>query len=170
MDGYENLAARVERARAEFDDPATPHRDFCLDAVGDLLEAGLLTREDAERAVGRMVALALSDDEDRTVLESALHAVCTAGTRYVLPLPLVAPLAAAADRFDPPLLAYVLSALGSTHDRAAVPLARRFLDHPRPELRREAEDALTEIRWQYRDEPIRGPGRRPDRTAPDALG
>ncbi|MET9929479.1 MULTISPECIES: hypothetical protein [unclassified Streptomyces] len=170
MGGYENLTARVERARTEFDDPATPHRDFCLDGIGDLLEAGLLTREDAERAVGRMAAVALSDDEDRTVLESALNAVCTAGTRYVLPLPLVAPLADAADRFDPPLLAHVLSALGSTYDRAAIPLAKRFLDHPHPGIRREAEDAPTEIRWRYRDEPIRGAARRTDRTVPDALG
>ncbi|WP_432086579.1 HEAT repeat domain-containing protein [Streptomyces sp. bgisy095] len=155
MDGYEILTARVEKAWKEFDDPATPRRHFCLDAVGDLLEAGLLTREDAERAVGRMARIALSEDEDGAVLESALHAVCTAGTRYTLPLPLVQPLADAADRFERPLLAYVLSALGSTHDKAAIPLAKRFLGHPHPEIRREAEDALTEIRWQYRDEVIR---------------
>ncbi|MFJ3501463.1 MULTISPECIES: hypothetical protein [unclassified Streptomyces] len=160
MDRYENPAARVEKAWKEFDDPATPSRSACLDSVDDLLEAGLLTREDAERVVGRMARIALSEDEDGAVLESALHAVCTAGTRYTLPLPLVEPLAAAADRFERPLLVYVLSALGSTHDRAAIPLAERFLDHPHPEIRREAEDALTEIRWQYRDEPIRREERR----------
>ncbi|MFF5637425.1 hypothetical protein [Streptomyces sp. NPDC012825] len=163
MDGHEHPTARIEKAWREFEDPATPHRDFRLDEINDLLEAGLLPREDAERTVGRLAAVALSDDEDRTVLESALHAVCTAGTRYVLPLPPVAPLAAAAARFDPPLLTYVLSALGSTHDRAAIPLARRFLDHPHPEIRRQAEDALTEIRWRHRDGAIRG-------AAPDALG
>ncbi|WP_051716148.1 HEAT repeat domain-containing protein [Streptomyces bikiniensis] len=163
MDGYARLTARIEKAWEKFDDPATPHRDFRLDEISDVLEAGLLTQEDAERAVGRMVGVALSGDEDRAVLESALYAVCTAGTRYTLPLPLVKPLADAADRFDPPLLAYVLSALGSTYDKAATPLAERFLDHPHPEIRREAEDALTEIRWRYRHEPIGG-------ALPDALG
>ncbi|MFF6872047.1 MULTISPECIES: HEAT repeat domain-containing protein [unclassified Streptomyces] len=156
MDGYERLTARIEKAWKDFDDPATPHRHFRLDEIGDLLEPAPLTQEDTERVVGRMARIVLSDDEARDVVEAALHAICTAGTRYTLPLPLIGPLADAADRFDPPLLAYVLAALGSTYDKAAIPLAKRFLDHPHPEIRREAEDALTEIRWQYRHEPIRG--------------
>ncbi|MFJ7130388.1 HEAT repeat domain-containing protein [Streptomyces sp. NPDC098101] len=163
MDGYERLTARIEQAWREFDDPATPRRHFLLDEIGDLLEAGPLTRQDADRIVGRMARIGLSEDEDRTVLESALHAISTAGTRYALPLPLVEPLADAADRFDPPLLAHVLSALGSTYEKAAIPLAKRFLGHPHPEIRREAEDALTEIRWRYRHETIR-------EALPDALG
>ncbi|AVH97049.1 MULTISPECIES: HEAT repeat domain-containing protein [Streptomyces] len=163
MDGYARLTARIEKAWREFDDPATPHRDFRLDEISDLLEPAPLTQEDTERIVGRMARIALSDDEDRGVVEAALHAISTAGTRYTLPLPLVEPLADAADRFDPPLLAYVLSALGSTYDKAAIPLAKRFLDHPHPDIRREAEDALTEIRWRYRHELIRG-------AVPDALG
>ncbi|MFC8792093.1 HEAT repeat domain-containing protein [Streptomyces cinereoruber] len=163
MDGYARLTARIEKAWREFDDPATPHRYFRLDEISDLLEPAPLTQEDTERIVGRMARIALSDDEDRDVVEAALHAISTAGTRYTLPLPLVEPLADAADRFDPPLLAYVLSALGSTYDKAAIPLAKRFLDHPHPDIRREAEDALTEIRWRYRHELIRG-------AVPDALG
>lgn len=49
------------------------------------------------------------------------------------------------DSFEPLLIAYVLTVLGSTHDQAALPIVERFLRHPHSEVRRDASDAATEI-------------------------
>lgn len=47
---------------------------------------------------------------------------------------------------EPVLLEYVLGVLDSTGDRAALPAVERFLRHPRPGVRREAPDAVGELR------------------------
>lgn len=81
------------------------------------------------------------------VRESALHAVCTASTHYELPYRVVEPLADGVDGFEPLLLGYVLAVLGCTHDQAALPIVERFLHHPHSEVRRDASEAVTELRW-----------------------
>ncbi|MEU2389673.1 hypothetical protein [Streptomyces sp. NPDC007369] len=147
MDGYQSLTALLESAWKELDRSDADRRDLCLDVVGDVLETGRLTQEDAERAVERLVTVALSAD-GYAVQESALHAVCTAATHHRLPYRVLEPLATGADRFGPLLLAYVLAILGSTRDRAALPVVQRFLHHPHPEVRGEAADAVNEIQWR----------------------
>ncbi|WP_411075519.1 hypothetical protein [Streptomyces sp. cmx-4-7] len=52
---------------------------------------------------------------------------------------------------------------GHEHPTTRLEKAWRGFDDPHPEIRREAEDVLTEIRWRHRDGAIRG-------AAPDALG
>ncbi|MFF4323340.1 HEAT repeat domain-containing protein [Streptomyces sp. NPDC001568] len=146
MDGYQGLTAVIESAWRELNGPDADRRDLCLDVVSDVLETGRLTQGDAERAVERLVMAALSDGSS-PVRESALHAVCTASTHYELPYRVVEPLAVDADGFEPLLLGYVLSILGSTHDRAALPIVERFLQHPHPEVRREAAEAVHELCW-----------------------
>ncbi|RST19680.1 hypothetical protein E2C00_00920 [Streptomyces sp. WAC05374] len=121
-------------------------RDLCLDAVGDVLETGRLTASEAERAVERLIGIAVCD-EDHWVRESALHAVCTASTHYALPYRVVEPLAVGVDAFEPLLLPYVLAILGCTHDQAALPAVERFLQHSSPDVRREAEEAVSELHW-----------------------
>lgn len=155
MDGYQGLTALLESAweRWESSDAACRGRDLCLEVVCDVLETGRLTQIDAERAVERLVTVALSD-EGYEVRESALHAVSTASTHYELPYRVVEPLAVGADGFEPLLLAYVLGVLGSTHDQAALPVVERFLDHPHSEVNEEASQAVTELRW-YR-QPAQG--------------
>ncbi|WP_331735510.1 hypothetical protein OG379_41010 (plasmid) [Streptomyces sp. NBC_01166] len=146
MDEYLGLTAFIESAWQELNDPDTDRRHFCLDAISDVLETGRLTQSDAERTVERLVAVALSD-EGYPVRESSLHAACTAATLYELPYQVVKPLAVGADGLEPLLLTYVLGILGSTHDQAALPIIERFHDHPHPEVRREVEEAVHELRW-----------------------
>ncbi|MFC8505760.1 HEAT repeat domain-containing protein [Streptomyces sp. NPDC057411] len=146
MDGYQGLTALIESAWEELNDSDAGRRDLCLDVVSDVLETGRLTPDDAERAVERLVTVALSD-EGYQVRESALHAACTASTHYELPYRVVEPLAVGADGFEPLLLDYVLAILGSTHDQAALPIVERFLHHPHPEVRREAAEAVNELHW-----------------------
>ncbi|MGN5630451.1 HEAT repeat domain-containing protein [Streptomyces sp. AC154] len=146
MDGYQGLTALIESAWEELNGPDAGRRDLCLDAVSDVLESGRLTPGDAERVVERLVAISLSD-ESYSVRESALHAVSTASTHYELPYRVVQPLAVGADAFEPVLLDYVLGVLGSTHDQAVLPVVERFLQHPHPEVRREAAEAANEVRW-----------------------
>uniref|UniRef100_A0AAU2VMF0 HEAT repeat domain-containing protein n=1 Tax=Streptomyces sp. NBC_00008 TaxID=2903610 RepID=A0AAU2VMF0_9ACTN len=151
MDGYQGLTAMIESAWEELNGSEAGRRDLSLDVVGDILETGRLTPGDAERAVERLVAVALSD-ESYPVQESALHAVFTASTHYELPYRVVEPLAFGADAFEPVLLEpvlleYVLGVLGSTHDHALLPVVERFLQHPHPEVRREAAEAVNEVRW-----------------------
>lgn len=146
MDGYQGLTALIESAWEELNGSDAGRRDLCLDVISDVLETGRLTPDDAERAVGRLVTVALSD-EGHPVRESALHAACTASTHYELPYRVVEPLAIGADGFEPSLLDYVLAILGSTHDQAALPIVERFLHHPHPEVRREAAEAVNELRW-----------------------
>ncbi|MEU4356950.1 hypothetical protein [Streptomyces virginiae] len=149
MDGNQGLTALVESAWAELNGSDAGRRDLCLDLVSDVLETGRLTPDDAEGAVERLVAVALSD-EGYPVRESALHAACTASTHYEIPYRVVEPLAVGADNFEPLLLAYVLAVLGSTHDQAALPIVERFLRHPHAEVRREAADAVNELRRSQR--------------------
>ncbi|MGF1427987.1 HEAT repeat domain-containing protein [Kitasatospora sp. LaBMicrA B282] len=146
MDGYQAVTAMIASAWQRFDDPASPARHFCLDAIGDVLERRSLAQQDAERVVERLVQVALCDDEGGWELESALHAVCTAATYYRLPYRLVQPLAVGVDGFEPELLSYVLVVLGFTYDQAALPTVERFLEHPHPEVRGAAADALAELR------------------------
>ncbi|MFF3302013.1 hypothetical protein [Streptomyces sp. NPDC002908] len=142
--GRRRLIAVVESAWEELDAPATRRRDFCLDAISDVLETGRLAPDDAERVVERLVLVALSH-ETCAVRESALHAVCTASTHYQLPYGVVKALAVGADTFEPVLLGYVLSILGATYDRMALPVVERYLLHPDPEVRREAAEAVDEL-------------------------
>ncbi|MGZ9930332.1 HEAT repeat domain-containing protein [Streptomyces sp. NC-S4] len=144
MTGPKSSMAWIESAWQELDAPDTGRRDSCLEVVGDVLETGLLSQDDAERVAARLVAVALSD-ESYELRESALHALCTATAPYEFPYRVVAPLAAA-DGMEPVLLEYVLGVLGSTGDRAALPAVERFLRHPRPGVRREAADAVGELR------------------------
>ncbi|MFJ4898913.1 HEAT repeat domain-containing protein [Streptomyces sp. NPDC088727] len=146
MDGYQAMTALIESAWEELNSSTTGHRGFCLDVVSDVLETGRLTPDDAARVVERLVVVALSD-EDYSVLEPALHAIGTASTHYELPYRVVEPLATGTDVFEPELLCYVLGVLGSTHDRAALPVIERFLQHPHPDVRGEAADAVTEACW-----------------------
>ncbi|WP_329274471.1 HEAT repeat domain-containing protein [Streptomyces sp. NBC_00691] len=146
MDGYQGLTALIESAWEELNGSDTGRRDLCLDVVSDVLETGRLTPDDAERAVERLVTVALSD-EGYSARESALHAACTASTHYELPYRVVEPLAVGSDGFEPLLLDYVLALLASTHDQAALPIVERFLHHPHPEVRREAAEAVNELRW-----------------------
>ncbi|MFF4247937.1 hypothetical protein ACFYY2_26225 [Streptomyces sp. NPDC001822] len=146
MDGYQGLTALIESAWEGLNGSDAGRRDLCLDVVSDVLETGRLAQHDVERAVGRLVTVALSG-ESYEVRESALHAVFTASTYYALPYRVVEPLAAGADGFEPLLLGYVLSVLGCTHDLAALPIVERFLHHPCSEVRREASDAVTELHW-----------------------
>ncbi|MFF8262539.1 HEAT repeat domain-containing protein [Streptomyces virginiae] len=145
MDGNQGLTALIESAWEELNGSDAGRRDLCLDLVSDVLETGRLTPNDAERAVERLVTVALSD-EGYPVRESALHAACTASTHYEIPYRVVEPLAVGTDNFEPLLLAYVLAILGSTHDQAALPIVERFLHHPHPEVRTEAADAVNELR------------------------
>ncbi|MFJ9721341.1 hypothetical protein ACIRP3_01180 [Streptomyces sp. NPDC101209] len=146
MDGYQGLTALIESAWEELNGSDAGRRDLCLDAVSDVLETGRLRPHDAERVVERLVTIALSD-QGYPVRESALHATCTASTHYKLPYRVVEPLAVGADGFEPLLLDYVLAILGSTHDQAALPIVERFLHHPHLEIRREAAEAVNELRW-----------------------
>ncbi|MFJ2821724.1 HEAT repeat domain-containing protein [Streptomyces toxytricini] len=146
MDEHQGLTALIESAWAELNGSDARRRDLCLDTVSDVLESGRLAQDYVERTVGRLVTVALSG-ENYAVRESALHAVCTASAHYELPYRVVEPLAAGADGFEPLLLAYVLAVLGSTRDRAALPVVERFLNHPHPEVRREASEALTDLHW-----------------------
>ncbi|MER6443686.1 hypothetical protein [Streptomyces venezuelae] len=145
MDGYQALTARIDSAWEELGSSDASRRDICLDGISDVLETGRLTPGDAERIVERLVTVALAD-ESHAVLESALHAVCTASTWYKLPYRLVEPLAAGADAFEPVLLPYVLAILASTEDPAALPVAERFLRHSHPEVRKEAAEAVHDLR------------------------
>ncbi|MGW7433290.1 hypothetical protein ACWGIN_27585 [Streptomyces sp. NPDC054861] len=145
MDGYQGLTALTESAWEELSGSDAGRRDLCLDVVSDVLETGRLTPDDAE-PVERLVTVALSD-EGYAVRESALHAACTASTHYELPYPVVEPLAVGADGFEPLLLDYVLAILGSTHDQAALSIVERFLHHRHPEVRRDAAEAVNELRW-----------------------
>ncbi|MGW1643045.1 hypothetical protein [Streptomyces lavendulae] len=86
--------------------------------------------------------------------ESALHTACTASMHYELPYWVLKPLAVGADGFEPLLLDYVLAILGATHGQAALPIVERFLYHPHPEVRREAAEAVNELRWGQ--EPTQG--------------
>ncbi|MFJ4777174.1 hypothetical protein [Streptomyces sp. NPDC088762] len=61
MDGYQALTALIESAWTELNGSDASHRDFCLDVVSDVLETGRLTQDDAERAVERLVTVALSE-------------------------------------------------------------------------------------------------------------
>ncbi|WMX48600.1 HEAT repeat domain-containing protein [Streptomyces roseicoloratus] len=149
MDGYQGLTALIESAWEELNASDAGRRDLCLDVVSDVLETGRLTPDDAERAVGHLVTVALSD-ESYPVRESALHAACTASTHYELPYRVVEPLAVGANGFEPLLLDYVLTILGSTHDQAALPIVERFLHHPHPEVREEAAEAVNELRWSQK--------------------
>ncbi|MFJ7155870.1 HEAT repeat domain-containing protein [Streptomyces sp. NPDC101118] len=139
----------LEESWQEFESPGPGRRHLCLDAIGDVLETGRLGQDDVERTVGRLVAVALAE-EDHTTQESALHAVSTAAAHHELPYRLVEPLAAGADHFPPLLLEYVVGVLGATHDPAALPAVERFLSHPREGVRREAADAVYELEWSSR--------------------
>ncbi|MFF5921988.1 HEAT repeat domain-containing protein [Streptomyces flavochromogenes] len=146
MDGYRGLTALIESAWNELNGSDTVHRDHCLDVVGDVLETGRLAQADVERAVERLVTVALSEQR-YTVRESALHAVSTASTHYELPYRVVEPLVAGLEGFEPLLLAYVLSVLSCTHDQAALPVVERSLHHPHAEVRWEAAEAVHELLW-----------------------
>ncbi|MFD4869190.1 hypothetical protein [Streptomyces sp. NPDC058412] len=49
MNRYRSPEAWVEAAWQELDTPDTGRRDGCLEVVGDMLETGRLSQDDAER-------------------------------------------------------------------------------------------------------------------------
>ncbi|MFE5592294.1 hypothetical protein [Streptomyces sp. NPDC056549] len=152
MDEYQGLTALIESAWEKLNSSDAGRRDLCLDVVSDVLDTSRLAQNDVERAVERLVAVALSG-ESYEVRESALHAVCTASTHYELPYRVVEPLAAGAAGFEPLLLAYVLAVLGCSDDQAALPIVERFLHHPHSEVRREASEAVTALHWNRESAP-----------------
>ncbi|MFF3679329.1 HEAT repeat domain-containing protein [Streptomyces sp. NPDC002120] len=154
MSGHRSPEVWIEAAWQELAAPDAGRRDGCLEVVGDMLETGRPSQDDAERAVERLVVVALSG-ESHALRESALHAICTATTPYALPYRVVEPLAAGADGFESLLLADDLAVLGCTDDRAVLPVVERFLRHPHPEVRREAADAVSELR-RLRESPGEG--------------
>lgn len=146
MDDYQGMTTLLASAWQDLNDSDADRAHLCLDAVSDVLETGRLTQYDAERSVERLVTVALAD-ESYLVREAALHAACTAATHYELPYRAVEPLAVSADDFEPLLLTYVLAILSCTHDQRALPIVERFHQHPRADVRKEAADAVHELRW-----------------------
>lgn len=86
MDEHQQLPADARR------------REVWADSLGDLLASAYWEQDEAERAVGRLGQVAVSDTE-YAVREAALHAVCEAGVRYQLPYAVLEPLAAHIDAF-----------------------------------------------------------------------
>ncbi|MFJ7298969.1 hypothetical protein [Streptomyces sp. NPDC099088] len=128
MDQYRERMLQLEAAWTSLGSASARERDVWADSVGDLLEQPYLAQADAERLVGWLVQLAVSDHDD-AVRESALHAVAAAGAPYELPFAVVEPLAVHIDGFKPVVLEYVLSSLSATHDERARPVIEPFLTH-----------------------------------------
>ena len=119
-------------------------RDLAADELGDLLRAGAYNQADTEQIVTLLVTAALHDI-DPTVREAALHAVNEAFNHRALPLRLLDALRDHLASLEPALLDYALNILACAHDPAARPAIEAFLDHPNPDLRASAADALTEL-------------------------
>ncbi|MGW0904118.1 hypothetical protein [Streptomyces sp. NPDC002853] len=145
MDEYRQLLHELDTAFAALAVADARRRELWADELGDLLVSGCLEPADAERAVGRLVGVAVADAE-HAVRESALHAVGEACARHEIRYEVLAPLAAQVDAFAPPLLEYVLFSLAATHDRRALPSVEPFLAHPDPGVREEARLAVAELR------------------------
>ncbi|WP_418960116.1 hypothetical protein [Streptomyces tritici] len=96
MDAYEQLMHRLEAAWTTPSSADTRQRASWAEELSDLLEWGSLRDGDAERVVGRLVQVAVTDG-DHGVRESALHAVSSAAGPYQMPYAVVAPLAAHVD-------------------------------------------------------------------------
>jgi HEAT repeat protein len=119
-------------------------RDLAADELGDLLRAGAYNQADTEQSVTHLVTTALHDI-DPTVRESALHAINEAFNHRALPLRLFDALQRDLAVLEPALLDYALNILACTHDPAARPAIEVFLNHPNPDVRTSAADALTEL-------------------------
>jgi HEAT repeat protein len=119
-------------------------RDLAADELADLLRIGALDQADTERTVAHLVTTAVHD-ADPTVRESALHAIVEAFTHRALPLRLFNALRHQLTSLEPALLDYALNILASTHDPAARPAIEAFLNHPDPDVRDYATDALGEL-------------------------
>ncbi|MGW6273968.1 hypothetical protein [Streptomyces sp. NPDC055060] len=145
MDACRRLRGRSDTAWQAPADAGAREREIWADGLGDLLASGGLEQADAERAVGRLVQVAVRDAE-YAVREAALHALSEAAVRYALPYGVLGPLAAHIDGFAPPLLEYVLFSLSATHDVRALQPVEPFLTHADAGVREEAERAVAELR------------------------
>ena len=119
-------------------------RDLAAAALGDLVRGGLLDRADTERVVGHLVTTVIADT-DPTVRETALNSIAEAFIHVELPLSLVQPLQHRLRHMDAEELDYAFYILAATHDLAAGPALRAFLDHADPAVRRYAAEALQEL-------------------------
>lgn len=144
MDEYARVLDRVATELSALDRVDGQGQDTWAESLGDLLESGCLKQADAERVVGRLVASAVSGTKFE-VCESALHAVCNASIRYVIPFAVLEPLASRIDAFEPALLEYVLFCLAATHDEESRAHVQPFLDHPDAGVREEAAQAIAEL-------------------------
>ena len=144
MDEYRQRLQQLETAWTTLDSADARQRELWADDLGDLLESACLQHAEAERAVGRLVQLAVAAG-DHAVRESALHAVAEAGVPYELPYAVVEPLADNIGAFEPLLLGYVLCSLSATHDERARGPIEPFLTHPDADVRREARFAMAEL-------------------------
>ncbi|NUT96200.1 MAG: hypothetical protein HOY78_29655 [Saccharothrix sp.] len=116
-------------------------REVAAAELGDLLRGGGLDAATTERAVARLVEVAV-EDSDRDVVEEALHAI---GEVHEVPLRLVLPLTRRMPGWDEHLLDHALAILACTHDPAAKALVEAYADHPHPGVRRSAAEALVEL-------------------------
>ncbi|MEV6757507.1 hypothetical protein [Streptomyces sp. NPDC051214] len=144
MDEYRQLPRELDPARVAPDAADARRREVWADELGDLLASGRLEQGAAERAVARLVQVAVAD-ADHAVRESALHAVGEGCARHEIPYEVLVPLAVNVDAFAPQLLEYVLFSLSATHDRRALPPIEPFLAHPDPGVREEARLAVAEL-------------------------
>lgn len=145
VDAYRQVLEQIDSAWVTLVGADVRRREVWADELGDLLASGFLEPADAERAVGRLVEVAVADAE-HAVRESALHAVGEACARHEIPYEVLVPLTAPVDAFAPQLLEYVLFSLSATHDRRALPAVEPFLAHPDPGVREEARLAVAELR------------------------
>ncbi|WP_327364149.1 MULTISPECIES: hypothetical protein [unclassified Streptomyces] len=144
MDEYRQLMQQLEAAWTMLNSADARQRELWADNLGDLLESAYLRHADAERVVGWLVQLAVTDG-DYALRESALHAVAAAAVPYELPYEVLESLATHIYAFEPLLLEYVLFSLSATHDERARRPIETFLAHPDPDVRRDAELAMSEL-------------------------
>ncbi|MGW6027472.1 hypothetical protein [Streptomyces sp. NPDC055099] len=145
MDEYRQLLEQLDSAWVTLAGADGRRHEVWADELGDLVASRCLKQADAERAVGRLVQVAVSE-AGHAVRESALHAVGEACARHEIPYEVLVPLATHADAFAPRLLEYVLFSLSATHDGRALPFVEPFLAHPDPGVREEARLAVAELR------------------------
>jgi HEAT repeat protein len=121
-----------------------------LDAAGTLgdLVGGTgrhLEEAAAEEVVARLVAHFVGED-DLDVQEATLNAIGYAFMHHRPGLHLFEPLRPLLAAMPPALLDYALDILSSTHDPSIRPTIEAFLQHPDPDVRRCAAEALVELR------------------------
>ena len=119
-------------------------RDDAAAWLGDMLRAGVLDQETAERVVAALVALAVGE-RDRVVTEQALYSIGEAFVHRLIPLRVVEPLVDRMPTLDNELAGYVLNTLACTRDLAVRPVLARFAADPDPTVRQHAVEAIAEL-------------------------